>query len=65
MEKAEVWQSATAGAVAGAVSRLLVSPLDVLKIRFQLQLEPISRQVYTPHIYIYIYIYVCVFVCVL
>ena len=34
---------ATAGAIAGAVARLVVNPLDVLKIRFQVQLEPISR----------------------
>ena len=34
---------AAAGAVAGAVARLVVNPLDVLKIRFQVQLEPISR----------------------
>ncbi len=33
---------ATAGAIAGAVARLVVNPLDVLKIRFQVQLEPIS-----------------------
>lgn len=33
---------ATAGAFAGAIARLVVNPLDVLKIRFQVQLEPIS-----------------------
>ena len=33
---------ATAGAVAGCVSRLVVGPLDVIKIRFQVQLEPIG-----------------------
>ena len=33
---------ATAGAIAGAIARLVVNPLDVLKIRFQVQLEPIS-----------------------
>ena len=33
---------ATAGAVAGAIARLVVNPLDVLKIRFQVQIEPIS-----------------------
>lgn len=35
---------ATAGALAGAISRFMVGPLDVVKIRFQVQLEPISMQ---------------------
>ncbi len=33
---------ATAGAIAGAIARFIVGPLDVVKIRFQVQLEPIG-----------------------
>lgn len=43
-------QNTIAGALSGAVSRLVVSPLDVIKIRFQIQREPIasgSRSHYT------------------
>ena len=36
-------ESVIAGGVSGIVTRLVVSPLDVLKIRFQLQLEDPSR----------------------
>ncbi|XP_023946950.1 mitochondrial thiamine pyrophosphate carrier-like [Bicyclus anynana] len=41
--KVSVSQSAIAGGVSGAVTRAIAQPLDVLKIRFQLQLEPIER----------------------
>ena len=34
--------SVVAGAVSGGVTRLLIEPLDVLKVRFQLQLEAIG-----------------------
>ena len=31
-----------AGAVSGCLTRAILSPVDVVKIRFQLQLEPIK-----------------------
>ncbi|KAG8363030.1 hypothetical protein BUALT_BualtUnG0012100 [Buddleja alternifolia] len=34
---------ATAGAISGGVSRTVTSPLDVIKIRFQVQLEPTTQ----------------------
>ncbi|XP_073464251.1 mitochondrial thiamine pyrophosphate carrier [Aquarana catesbeiana] len=35
---------ATAGSLSGLVTRAFISPLDVIKIRFQLQIEGLSRQ---------------------
>ncbi|OWF49792.1 mitochondrial thiamine pyrophosphate carrier-like [Mizuhopecten yessoensis] len=37
-------EHALAGAVSGVVSRVMFQPLDVLKVRFQLQIEPIQQQ---------------------
>eukprot|EP00053_Salpingoeca_punica_P009636 m.86622 g.86622 ORF g.86622 m.86622 type:complete len:353 (-) comp15101_c0_seq2:488-1546(-) len=36
-------QATLAGAISGAVTRATLSPLDVIKIRLQLQLEPVSH----------------------
>ena len=41
--------TATAGALAGVVARFVVGPLDVLKIRFQVQLEPIAAGAMPAH----------------
>ncbi|KAG5334044.1 TPC protein, partial [Acromyrmex charruanus] len=42
-KKTKLLDHAIAGAASGFITRLLCQPLDVIKIRFQLQVEPISR----------------------
>ncbi|UPR02549.1 mitochondrial substrate carrier protein [Chloropicon primus] len=37
--RVDKWKAAVSGAISGAVSRTLVNPLDVIKIRFQIQRE--------------------------
>lgn len=39
----KVYQAAFAGGASGAFTRAVAQPLDVLKIRFQLQIEPIQK----------------------
>ena len=43
-KKASAVNSAVAGAISGCVARFVIGPLDVLKIRFQVQVEPVSRR---------------------
>jgi solute carrier family 25 thiamine pyrophosphate transporter 19 len=43
-QQKRVGLDAAAGALSGAISRFLVGPLDVVKIRFQVQLEPIGLE---------------------
>jgi solute carrier family 25 thiamine pyrophosphate transporter 19 len=41
-------EQAISGAIAGVCSRLVIAPLDVVKIRFQLQSERVSLLVHNP-----------------
>ena len=42
-------KTASAGALTGFSVRLFVNPLDVIKIRWQLQIEPISSKIGIEH----------------
>ena len=42
-KQANNWQRMVSGAVTGLACRTIVQPLDVIKIRFQLQVEPINK----------------------
>lgn len=43
MDSSGVRQNLIAGTVSGVLTRTFIEPLDVLKIRFQLQVEPIKQ----------------------
>lgn len=42
-EPAQYWKRMFSGAITGLACRTIVQPLDVIKIRFQLQIEPIKK----------------------
>ena len=42
-QKAKAWERLVSGAASGMICRTIAQPLDVIKIRFQLQIEPISK----------------------
>jgi solute carrier family 25 thiamine pyrophosphate transporter 19 len=41
------YQYALAGATSGVVTRLLLQPLDVVKIRLQIQVEPTEKVLFS------------------
>lgn len=47
------WKDILAGGISGGVTRMLIAPLDVIKIRFQVQSNPSAKSAMPPSKYHY------------
>lgn len=47
------WKDILAGGISGGVTRMLIAPLDVIKIRFQVQSNPSVKSAMPPSKYHY------------